>query len=143
MQRLVEGDDGDAQARFLGQPALDGVDVLGHAAGIGTGGVVDELRALAGASARGDLEAEDAVLEPVEIAREVVGDHEELAEFFLRGHAPQKVLDPPLDGQRGVAVGEGLAGSALVRAAADRGEAAEAESPENAAAGRGLVTRPF
>ncbi len=46
-------------------------------------------------------------------AGEVVGDHEQLAELFLRRHAPQKILDPALDGQRGVAVGEGLAGSSL------------------------------
>ncbi len=94
VQRLLEGDDRNAEPGLLDEVALDGVDPLGVPAGNVSG---RRLRARLGAALAagrlGDLQAEDATRVVEGRVVQVARDHVQLPELLLERHAREQVAD--------------------------------------------------
>ena len=65
--------------------------------------------------ASGYLEPEDALAVVVGRIVEIAGDHEQLPELFLEGHAPEQVLDAVGNRKAGIPVGQPFSGRRLTQ----------------------------
>ena len=110
MKALDVKEDGDAEARVVPNPFLDGVGVFGHGAGVaafaGAGDLADAVLeddgGLAGEEVAFFIDKER-FLDVTKAG--VFPSAAHLGDFFFEGHAGEEIGDALLDGELGVAVG--------------------------------------